>query len=213
MRLRQIADRIISKVEGGIVTDDSKYNYEFIYSLIHKSRAKGISMLWAKNNRINNTWTQKFVATYNKYQQDNDCMVNFDCPSPITLDDKKDGLLYVGSKDFNCNYTRIKDRGTLSSFSKYRYTKPSTNKPRVIYSDGRIEVWGDTFIEELMVDGIFNDPTKVPTFNREFDEYPADELLLSLIEEIIFKDDLRITQSTPIDVKSDSQATTSIPSK
>ena len=206
MKLREIADEIIRAKEGGISVDESKFDLPYIYSLIHEARAQAIFTQWQKVKRINSSWTQKFEATYAKDLQDNDCCVKFECPSVVSLDSKMDGFLYVGTIDWNCSYRKLESRAKMASFNKYRYTRVNTNVPKFIYSDGVIELWGNTFVKELMVDGIFADPTKVPTFNVEYDEYPLDPSLIEQVKLILLKQDLGMVQG-PIDTKSDSQST------
>jgi hypothetical protein len=205
-KLREIADEIIRAKEGGISVDESKYDLQYIYSLIHQARAQAIFTFWQKTKRVNNSWTQKFIATYAKDLQDNNCCVKFEAPSAISLDNKMDGFLYIGTVDWNCAYRKVESRSKNASFNKYRYTRNNTNIPRVLYSDGFLEVWGNTFIRELQVDGIFNNPTSVPTFSVDYDEYPCDSALLEQIKVILLNQDLK-PQVGPIDVKSDSQST------
>jgi hypothetical protein len=205
-KLKEIADEIIRAKEGGISVDESKYDLAYLYSLIHQARAQAIFMQWQKVKRINVAWTQRFDCTFVPDLQDNDCCVKFECPAPITLDNKMDGFLYIGSIDWNCAYRKVESRAKLASFEKYRYTKGNNFLAKVIYSDGFIEVWGNTFIEELAVDGIFADPTKVSNFNVDYDEYPIDPSLLEQMKVLLFNQDLKLIQG-PIDVKSDSQST------
>jgi hypothetical protein len=208
--LRQIADKVIRKGENGISVDESKYDLEFIYAKIHDARATAIFEQWQKTKRINTLWTQKYTPTYNEYIQDADgCVVYFSCPGVISLDGLMDGFLYIGQVDCNSAFRKVESRAKLASFNNYRHTKNSTNIARVIHSDGLLEVWGNTFIEQIQVDAVFSNPTQVDTYVVDYDQYPVDSKIENRILELLFAQDLRYMQG-PIDIKSDSQDTKSV---
>jgi hypothetical protein len=71
-------------------------------------------------------------------------------------------------------------------------------------------VYKNTKLRKLLVRAIFNDPTDVPNYRPDVDQYPIDAAMENDIVEVISTDLMRKMVKTP-DVISDSQDT--IPNK
>ena len=212
MLIDEIADIIIRSDNSGIFTDEQKLDRDYIYALIHKGRARAIFDAFVKTKRISTSWLQQDILDYDADIQLSEDYVIFGCSQTISLDNVRDGLVYVGTIDGNCQYRKLNGRSELAMYSGHRYIKGDDNI-RYIYSDGYLEFYGNTELQEVRVDGIFSNPLLLKSFNKDYDNYPISPDLLPTIQEIIFKVDGQFVIGKPIDSKSDSADTLSTPNK
>lgn len=184
--LPNIIEEIIATPSGGIITDEVKLDNPYIESLVHEYRAKALVDMWANRRvkRINPLWLQQCVLEYSKDLQEDECFVKFVCPATIRLDNKTDGMLYVGTIEGNCPYDKVSTRAELSDILNHRITK---NNVVSLYSDGLIEIWNNPLCESVRIDGIFNVPTEVPTYNKWKDPYPISPDLLVTMKNMLFQ--------------------------
>lgn len=195
--LIEIRDDLIGTPSGGVMIDDTKYDLPYIEYLIHQYRARAIFQSWLTTKRINPLWTQQFIATYDENAQDVPGAVVFNCPAPISLDSMMDGFLYIGKVDGNCAYTKVVSRAEMANQNLHRYSKCVPGNEKALWSDGRIEVYGNTMLKELRVDGILENPELVPTYNKNFDQYPISNDILVIMKDLLMKEQINVmTQTT-----------------
>lgn len=201
MILKDIVEMFQRQAGGGVFDTETRYDIAFTEDTIHKARAVVLFNYYQKYHKINPSWTQQYTVAYDSALQESTKFVKFPCPAVLTLDDFTDGFLYVGNLNDNVSYRKIANRATLSTYNAHRYTKLNIDTPEFIYSDGYIEIYGNAMIRQLKVDGIFTDPTSVPNFNKEFDQYPLDESLLPLMQDLIFNTEVAVEMGSGIKVK------------
>lgn len=209
MLLTKIVELFQRLPSGGILTDENKLDPDFIEDAVHRARASAIFIYWQRTKRINALWTQQFIAQFDEDIQENNCLVKFEVPPVVSLDNKMDGFLYIGTVDKDCAFRKVESRAQLANANLHRITKVSNRINKALYSDGFMEIHGNTMLKELKVDGIFINPTDIPTFNKEFDEYPVSLDLVNQMETIIANIETPQIEKEPIDVISDSADTTS----
>lgn len=185
MTLPEVRESTIRTVSAALKTDEDRYEPDFMEAIIHQYRASAIAIMWREDKRINANWTQQYIAVYSKDLQEDDCFVRFECPALIKLDRKTDGAIYVGSASGNVAYRKVTSRAELANNNLHRYTKTNSRTIKVLWSDGYWEAHGNNLIKELRTDGIFANPTDIPTYNVELDQYPIDEDTLSLMKKLI----------------------------
>ncbi len=183
--LVQIADSIIRDAQGSSFALQSKFQIPYLYDLIHQYRSLVIQAYYSKTGRVHPLWTQKVYPEYNKDLQDDPCCVKFEVPSPVTLDDQTDGFLYIGTLTKNCAFRRFMDRSELAVYNNHRVTKGGSI--RTIYSDGILEVYGDSLLKELMMDSVIYNPTLVSEYNIDMSEYPLDQNSIAAMKKLIFE--------------------------
>lgn len=210
MTLPEIIDLFQRLPSGGIFTDENRYDMGFVENTVHRTRAIAIVQSWKQTKRINSAWTQQFKPTFDSKLQDQDCRVIFPCPSPISIETKMDGFLYIGTVDGLCPFRKVVSRAELANYNVHRYTKLTPNMVKVLYSDGNLETYGNLDLEEIMVDGIFSDPTTIPTYNRDYDDYPVSLDLVEIMKNIVYSTEQQIILSQPVDSSPDSQDTSKI---
>ncbi len=194
--LIEIRDDIISTPSGGVMIDDTKYDLPYIEYLIHQYRARAIFISWSTTKRINPLWTQQFVATYDENAQDVPGAVVFAVPAPISLDSMMDGFLYIGKSDGNCAYTKVVSRADMANQNSHRYSRCEPGNEKVLWSDGRAEVYGNIMLQKLMVDGIFENPELVPTYNKFYDQYPISNDILVIMKDMMNKEQISVMTQT-----------------
>lgn len=203
----EYVNQIIRMSSGGVNPDDSKYDFQYVTALLHQYRSVSISTIYLVERKINPLWTQKNFLPYDEKIQESDCYVKFVCPPMIALDALRDGFLYVGSKDGNCNYRRVNTRAEASNFNKHRFSKTNMNMIRLLYSDGAFEAYGNTMLQELMVDGIHANPEDVLTYNPRVDEYPIDERTAASLKEAYVNSEGKLIIGKPADKHPDGSET------
>ncbi len=204
MTLPQIRESVIRIVSAALKTDEDRYEPDYIDAIVHQYRAEAIWQIWQKERRVNANWTQQFISEYSSDLQEDDCFVRFACPPLIALGKKADGAVYVGSADGHVTYRKVTSRAELANNDLHRFTKTNNRTIKVLWSDGYWEAHGDPLIKELRTDGIFANPTDIPTYNIEHDQYPIDDNTLVLMKKLIVLSELVPMASAEPDRISDS---------
>lgn len=207
MTLSELRSQVVRLISGGVLTDDTRYDFSDIDAQIHYARANVIANFYAKTKRVSGEWLQTFEATYNKDIQDSNEFVRFAVPRGIPLDVMRDGFLYVGDTTGNTSYRRVNSRAELANFNLHRITRINGERAKFIYSEGEIQVYGNAMIKELRIDGIFANPTEILTYNIDIDNYPISEDLISALKDFLLKTALSVEASKLPDTISDSKET------
>ena len=200
MLLPEIAEELIRLDSGGIFTDENKNDDLFIYSLVHQYRANAIKEYYFKNRRTQSVWIQQYYPEYLSARQESSEYKLYECPPVITIDNKRDGFVYVGTLDSHCRYRQSKTRGDLETALRNRIT---ANSDRFLYAGGFLEVYSKS--KEIRVDAIFSNPTDLETFNIEKDDYPISDDILVVMKSHILQTQF-LPMGKPIDNISDSQS-------
>lgn len=212
MILQQLIEEIIrTGIDAGIITDEDRIDHDFIESLVHQYRAEAIIMVYNNDRykRINASWTQQFIAEYDKTIQDDISTVKFKVPPVISLDKFRDGHLYIGTIDGNCPYRKVVGRAELT-MAQHRHLK-NNGATRVFASDGFIEEYGNPDLRDLRTDSIFQNPTDVPTYNKFTDEYPVSPEVVALLKELIWTKETSLIKQQFTDSVSSSKDETATP--
>lgn len=213
--LPEIVHRITSNVNGGNTTDEMRYDSLYIESRIHIARASILSATSRQPmfDRINEACVQAYSVELLEAEVEADCdVVRFPCPTVIRLDDRHDGFVYVGHVNGQKPFLRIRSNYTaLSMHSIFQKEKGIAWDYQADY-DGKfyINVYKNPKQRKLLVKALFNDPTQVPNYRPDIDQYPIDAALENDIVTAITNDLLRQMVRTA-DVVSDSLDT--IPNK
>jgi hypothetical protein len=201
MILRQIADRLIRSLSGGENGVDNKYSPPYVEALIPSLRNDAIILDYyggktrAASKRLDYALYQTVDLEVNAVNNNLD-YVTFDLPRTIGVGRLIDGLVYVGKIDNSVEFSRLLNRSDVAMM-KARGLLDGTNIA-YIWSQGKLEVYGNNALSECQVRGIFADPTQVPNFRIEEDDYPISENLLLLMVDL-FKDEMNINVQMPAD--------------
>lgn len=216
--LPKIADSIKRMAQGGISTEESKFTLPYLYQVIHEARSTVIKAAFTRERKIQSVWTQSYEPDFDPLIQDESpCSVKFSIPAPMNLDNKTQGFLYIGSVDGNCGYKMVISRAELSTYNNHRVTKTKDivlgGSIRGLYSDGILELFGDLNLKKIRIDGIWLNPTLIPTYNMNIDYYPVDDVNLSLLKTYILQNTTGIEAKTLSDKKQDMEDSEGRPNK
>jgi hypothetical protein len=213
--LNEIVHRITSNVNGGNTTDEMRFDSLYIESKIHTARASILSATSRQPmfDRINEACVQAYSVEILENLVDQDCdVVRFPCPTVIRLDDRHDGFVYVGHVNQQKPFIRIRSNYTaLSMHSLFQKEKEVVWDYQADY-DGKfyILLYKNPKQTKLLIKAFFNDPTEVPNYRKDVDQYPVDATLENDIVNAVTNDLLRQMVRTA-DVISDSLDT--VPNK
>jgi len=212
LTLPQLYDRIASLPEGGYLTVDSKLDPGYIYSLIHSARAFVIAGRWMKENNIPPIYYQRYEPDFRKLAQEDSCFIRFNnFPSIIQLDGRSTGMGYVGVINGQpATFREVDSRATMASYMTDR-VMGIKRKPIVLVGNGFLEVYYRDKIKEFAIEAIFSDPTSVPSFNVDYDDYPIDMADISKIEAYITQVDYAVSSRTAVDRVSNSRDEAALP--
>lgn len=208
MTLAEFRAQVIRLPGGGVLTDDTRFDFPDIDAAIHFARAAVIPMFYAKTQRISSEWIQTFTATYDANIQDSNEFVRFAVPRSIPLDVMRDGYLFIGDSAGTTAYRRVNNRAELANYNLHRITKINNNTPKVLYEEGYFEVYGLSMTKQLRIDGLIAVPTEIVTYNEDFDNYPISEDLIQPVRDYLWQKSLGIEIQKSPDTISDSQETT-----
>ena len=220
MLLAQITDSIVRADNAGIFTDENRADQDYMEAITHKARALAILQQYSKTKFFSTNWTSKHIPEYNaSYQEIVDYInyVKFPIPPVITLNDKMDGFVYVGTQNGVNQYRKMTSRATYVNNQNHRFTKIINDTEKLMkyfYSDGALEIYGNpNLTEPPLCDCIWADPTQANQYNKLYDDYPISLDLLPMMQEILFKTDLVRIYAKQMDTKSDSTDSLATPNK
>lgn len=209
MILPKIVEKVQRLPDGGIITDENRWDVDFIESIIHTFRAAVIRDYYQKNNkRINPACYQKFFGVYDANIQE-DGMIKFRHPPVISIDGGSDGFRYIGSSEGSEDFRRITSRARLSNYNNHKVMSIKSGRNTTVLYDGdyqMVEIYGNPIIREFLSESILANPLDNPTYNKEFDNYPLGEDQIPMLEDLIFRAQTSIEVSkTPDTVSSSSE--------
>lgn len=210
MILPKLIETIIRTPSGGAMTDENKLDRDFVASNIHQVRAESMVNWYEKKRSLHDLWFQAYHPPFVPTLQSNgDCVVRFKCPPVINLSGNRDGFEYVGTDDNLNNFARAGIGGMKAVYGAHRVT----NRPDLIKWDwsyneggyGEMIVQGRKLLNSIKILAIFSDPTALPTFRQDKDEYPISEELLPFMIQRLFQLQTKIIVERKADVIDDSQ--------
>lgn len=210
MTIRELYERIASLPNGGYITVDTRLDQGYMYSLIHSARAAVVNERWKNNGFVPPVYYQKFKPEYVILSQDDgSCYSKFyNVPQIIALDGRATGLGYVGANGQLCQFREVNNRAQMASMMNNRIIRKMRKPMVLMLGGGEMEVYSNDSIENLRMEAVFADPTKVPTYNIDFDDYPIDMGDISRIELLLMQGQINMISRTPMDRVNDQRDTT-----
>ena len=207
-----ILDRFQRIVGGGITTDESRWDFDYLFTLLNTYSRQFLiewfngSKIQAANRSIPNQYVQEYFAEYDESFQDKGTdYVKFKVPISISINGNTDGIRFSGTYtktdkfDFSnvCAISRVKDAHELSMLMQIRFTANRIKnglKTVVLYDNaetdggmGIAKVYGNTMLKNLYIRVVAKNPADIPTWNRDFHDYPMADNHLDQIEQRIMQ--------------------------
>lgn len=211
MTLDQIVQRVISLPQGAVLTDETRFGFPYVITLINTARAQVIQGIYFKNKRIHPACYQTYYADYDAdLQEDDPCVVKFKCPASINLDSNSDGFRYVGQVDGKKGFRRVTTRAFLSTYNQHPLMQVQGGNFTAAMWSAPDSIWEvyNSDLKYLRIEGIFANPLDIPTYNKDVDDYPVSVEMLPQIEDFIFKTVTAIEAGTQPDYVSNGVDTT-----
>ena len=204
MTLPEIYERVSALPLGGYITIDNRMDKGFMYSLIHSARAIVVGQRYVEEGIVPSVYFQAFKPDYIEAAQTSTSYARYSgFPAVISIGSKRDGMGYVGSVCLNVPFRQVQDRATFASMQQDRVMKAG-RKAYVLVGNGYLEVYYKNKIKEVLIEGVFMDPTKVPNYNIEKDDYPMDIGDIGRMEMVLMQGDLNMIAKSVTDrVKND----------
>ncbi len=204
---REIVDRLM---EGGIEFDENRLDNLYVEQVIHDARAYALRMDFQKQRRWSTSALQTYYPEYESTFQDSVCTTRFQLPmSFIQGNSGEDGLVSFGSSGDIYkyrNFYRIKSRGELGDFLNHPVMSPSSGHYVGILLEGNIvQIFSKTTIKNPCLTGVFDNPTQLPSYNKEVDMYPLSDDMADVTYDIIKKGTMYQVFSKPPDYLSNSR--------
>lgn len=203
-------------VSGGIATDESKFDPAYMIAKLNQGRAVIARNDFKISKRWNPSLIQYFRPEYDTYFQNNHCTTRFTLPTGfINADERTIGLVYAGSSDdvtsnpyIAANFRRYKSRTEFQDKLKHPRMSATSGLYTGILIEGlTVTLTGLKKIKTFMVGGVFSDPTALPDFNKNVDEYPISLDLFQLVATYVYQQTLGIESAQVPDTLSDSKQT------
>lgn len=199
--LTQIRQAVIADVEGGVYTDETKFEDSMVDMFIHECRAELIK----KEQVINDMWVQSYTPVFSDYFQEGDyCKIKIEIPVPIVFKNQGTGIIYLGGIDGKSPF-RAQSYG-VASHTAYQHpsTRPSKRKKSYTLTAANTdflyaEIEGDPDIENILVKQVCFNPTKVPNFRSDTDFYPISGELMIELKTNVLKKLMQYMAQTPTD--------------
>jgi len=214
MTLPQLFERVASLPSGGYITVDSRFSPQQMYSHIHSARANIVTERWRKEGKVPPIYFQPFKPKYEILSQSKGvCFTRFyDVPDIIALDGRATGMGFIGGNGTLCQFREVSSKGAFAAMQSHRITKVGRNITYVlVLGGGEFNVYSSMSIEDMELHAVFSDPTKVDTYNIEFDSYPIDTSDATKIESFLMQGSMSLTYKTPMDRVNDQRDTTVAP--
>lgn len=205
--LESLTQEITAQVEGGISTDETKFEPLFVESIIHQTRAT----LLKPQTVVSQLWVNEYNPPYSVDLQEGDfCDIIIEVPAPIMFDRHGEGLIYIGAANGKQPFRRIGYLGDSSLAFQHPLTKPSEKD--VSYSVSAkdkdflvVQVYGNVSLENILVKVVAYNPTLLPSFRRDTDLYPITGDLITQMKSGVANSLMSQMAQTPADTLGDTQ--------
>ena len=201
MTFPELYERIGSLASGGYLTEDSRYDKGYIFSLVNAARAIIATERFKADMAIPPIYYQEYEPEFIRQAQETDlcCSVFYDCPEIIGINNLSSGLGYVGTIDgVPKTFAEVASEAELSMILRGRVTKVMLT-PYVLRSAGVIRVFYKSTIHQFKMTGIFADPRQIPTYDIQLSQYPMDEGDFSKMDTYLMQGSMNATEKTIAD--------------
>lgn len=209
-----LVDELIRSVNAATNTSNGRWDSEYVEALLPQLRAEAIIISYngsrsqAANKTISGQWLQTIDLTIASNEQDNASeYLVVDIPSTIRINDKTDGLVYVGNAEQAITFKRAYTKTEVAYLKQRGFLKGK--EVVYIYTGNKLEIYGNKVLKGFQIQGIFTNPLEVGNFNWYTDEYPVDEATIAIMKDL-FIQRARMEMGIPQDTVADGADTMSV---
>lgn len=216
MTRKQYVDILQAETAGGNITDEVRMDYRLMGAMLDIAREKAIASYVAQKKVIPAMLYQTTYPIFKKDFQEDECNTLFVFPSKtIQTDGAFSGIAYVGGEDGKTPYIRSANQADFANqMQHYLMYAISTKNPVCIYIPEfnmlKINKTPGQLPKRIMVTGVFTNPTLIPEYNEQFDDYPITMDIFTLAKDYLLQVDIRQVLSTAPDEISNSSDDASV---
>ena len=194
MLLDNIIDIVQRDENGGIRTEENRWDELYVISIINIVRADLAKVIYngnrqlAANDRLNPKWYQKVWLEFDEQLQDDPCCIKFKSIAPLSVSKQNDGFRFVGTQEGSQEFSRLRNRSYLAQVRSQKFMLQVLKSETAALYDGFLNTWEiytNLLLEKLMVEGLFADPLAVPSYSREEDDYPIPDDNLPMLFDLV----------------------------
>ena len=206
MTLSEISYSVLETIREAHIVDDERISSRLIDSFVAIKRAEYLKSLLDKGRPYPENATQYLEVDIESSAEYNISNIKTSVEIPNVLDTRYGpAIREVSSLDVNqYNFTLV-NRNHYKFAGNGKFNK---NNIFVMYYNGNLYFkCGDPSylsIDSCDINAIFEDPTDVPGFDKDLDDYPIDIQGIDFIKESIYKMDIRMLLGGASDEISDS---------
>lgn len=196
MTLPELYQRIATLPSGGMLSDENRFDYGFVYSLIHTASAQAKRAEFMRTKKPHPAWFFPYYPDFNSLAQIDGCFYRFKIPQIIALDARQTGVEYAGSIRANEQFNVVIGRAKFAAMQKDRVMKSGIGNT-VLIDNGFCEVYGKA--KNFFINAAWFDVTQLSNFSLEKDDYNIEASLIPEVERIILQLNLNIITKSAID--------------
>lgn len=194
MLLRELSYAVLEIIREAHIVDDERIDLRLIDELVHLKRAKWLRSYLDTSKPYPETSVQSFSTAVEIYSTNNAAILRTSNTIPKPLDSRFGSMIQEIYSPVNLTSYPL----SVIPFDRLRYCGNGNFNSNVIfasYREGYIYLKskneGFKVIDSIGIRGIFDNPTDVPGFDSNADEYPASSDLLDFIKTDILTEDIR----------------------
>jgi hypothetical protein len=188
MLLQEITDSLIRAASAAKNPIGAKFEMPYVEALVPQLRADSILIAYNGSKERGGTkhiageWQQQVNVTIDPNIQDPhaDFLIAA-IPKPLRISTAVDGLIYFGQKLSTQNWYKAFTRSEIANLYERGFLNDDSNI--AYYLNGtNVEIYGDKFLTDFTIVGVFADPLSIASFNQYSSDYPISEDLYSIME-------------------------------
>lgn len=209
MTLYEITETLIRAANGGNFSSDMKWDFAYIESMVHQTRAQAIILKYngsrtlAANKTVLADWVQSNTYTnFTKVTPKNEPVyLTVSALPTVTINSVQLGSTYLGSDGGTTQFYEAKSRGEIATW--YKQNIFNNGKIIGIFRRGDlIEIHGNSLLKSFTEDAVYERPDLVGNWNYDTSKYPISEDLVPIMRSLFIeqvKPELMILKDTVAD--------------
>jgi hypothetical protein len=211
MTRKQYVDILQAETAGGNITDEVRMDYRLMGAMLDIAREKAIVTYVTQKKVVPAMLYQTTYPQFRSEVQEDNCNTLFPFPSKtIQTDAAFSGIAYIGGEDGKTPYIRSANQADYANqMQHFLMYAISSKNPVCIYIPEfnmvKINKTPGQLPKRIMVTGVFTNPTLIPEYNEQFDDYPITMEIFTMAKDYLLQIDIRQVLSTvPDDISNSS---------
>lgn len=211
MTIFEVTDKLMRAVNGAVSGLGSKWDSEYIESLLPQVRSTAVSLAYngsrtqAANKMISGDWLQTLNVTIPLNLQNKQAnYLTVSVPPLVRINDRTNGAVYVGNTLSAITFIQAFSKSEVADLAMRGFLQGG----EIVYliTGSNFEIYGDMSLKGFQIQGVFQDPLDITGFNPYTDNYPIDVQTFDIMKDL-FVAKARVEMGTTSDQISDDAQT------